>query len=118
MASIYDEVGGRPAVAATVDDLYARVVDDHELAPYFEGTDMTRQRAHMRAFVAGALGGPQLYAGRDMHAAHARLAITDAAFERVVAHLVAALAGLGVPATTIEAIGHALAPLRPQIVTA
>jgi hypothetical protein len=36
----------------------------------------------------------------------------------VVAHLVAALADLGVPAATIEAIGQALAPLRPQIVTA
>ena len=34
---------------------------------------MARQKAHLRAFVAAALGGPQLYAGRDMHSAHAGL---------------------------------------------
>jgi hemoglobin len=118
MASIYDRIGGGPAVAAAVHDLYARTLGDRKLAHYFTDTDMARQKAHLRAFVAAALGGPQLYAGRDMHAAHARLGVTAAAFDAVVAHLVAALAGLGVPAATIEAIAETLAPLRAQIVAA
>jgi hemoglobin len=118
MASIYDQIGGGPAVAAAVDDLYARIQGDRELAHYFTGIDMARQKTHLRAFVAAALGGPQLYAGRDMDAAHARLHVTAPAFDGVVAHLAAALAGLGVPATTIEAIAGKLAPLRAQIVAA
>jgi hemoglobin len=118
MASIYDQIGGRPAVAAAVDDLYARILGDRELAHYFEGSDMARQKAHLRAFVAAALGGPQLYAGRDMHAAYGALGISAAAFDGVVAHLTGALAGLGVPAVQIDAIAGRLAPLRTQIVAA
>ena len=79
---------------------------------------MARQKTHLRAFVAAALGGPQLYAGRDTDAAHARLRVTAPAFDGVVAHLAAALARLGVSAPTIEAIAGKLVPLRAQIVAA
>jgi hemoglobin len=118
MASIYDQIGGGPAVAAAVDDLYTRVLGDRELAGYFTGIDMARQKTHLRAFVAAALGGPQLYAGRDMRGAHGRLGITAAAFDSVVAHLAGALAGLGVPPAQIDAIAGTLAPLRADIVAA
>jgi hemoglobin len=63
MASVYDEIGGGDAVTAAVDQFYVRVLGDPELAPYFEHTDMRKQKSHMRAFLAAALGGPQLYAG-------------------------------------------------------
>lgn len=118
MASVYDEIGGGDAVAAAVDQFYVRVLGDPELAPYFERTDMRKQKSHMRAFLAAALGGPQLYAGRDMRAAHAHAGVTPDAFDRVVVHLVATLEGLGVPAPIIEAIGGKLVPLREQIVAA
>ncbi len=71
----------------------------------------------MRAFLALALGGPVVYSGRDMAAAHAHLSITDDTFDRVVDHVVATLASLGVPGETIAQIGAAVAPLREQIVT-
>jgi hemoglobin len=118
MASIYERIGGASAVAAAVDDLYARIMGDRGLAHYFERIDLARQKRHLRAFVAAALGGPQLYTGRDMHAAHTRLGVTADAFDRVIAHLVAALAGLGVAAADIDAIAVKLAPLRAQIVAA
>jgi hemoglobin len=118
MSTIYDAIGGEPAVAATVEDLYTRVLRDPDLSGYFAQTDMPRQKSHLRRFVAAALGGPQRYAGRDMHAAHARLGVTATAFDKVVAHLAAALSGLGVPERTIEEIAAKLAPLRAQIVTA
>jgi hemoglobin len=118
MASVYDEIGGGDAVTAAVDQFYVRVLGDPELAPYFEQTDMRKQKSHMRAFLAAALGGPQLYAGRDMRAAHAHAGVTSDAFDRVVVHLVATLEGLGVPTPIIEAIGGKLVPLREQIVAA
>lgn len=118
MESIYERIGGAPAVSATVDELYGRVMADPDLASYFARTDMRRQKAHLRAFVAEALGGPRRYRGRDMHAAHAGLGITPAAFDRVVVHLVGALASLGVGTQMIAAIGDELAPLRDQIVAA
>ena len=49
--------------------------------------------------------------------AHAGLNITPEAFAKVVDHLVATLTDLGVPETTIGAIGAKLAPLEADIVT-
>jgi hemoglobin len=116
--SIYDSIGGAPAVHAAVDDFYARVLADPQLAPFFTNADLQHLKAHQRAFIAAAIGGSEIYAGRDMASAHAGLAITDADFDTVVAHLVDTLAGLGVPEETIGQIGSALAPLRSDIVTA
>jgi hemoglobin len=116
MASIYDEIGGHAAVAAAVDDFYVRVLADPVLAPYFVTTDMRRLKAHMRAFLASAIGGAEIYAGRDMRSAHAHLNVTHEAFDRVVDQLVATLDGLGVPERHVEAIGATLAPLRAQVV--
>lgn len=117
MASVFEQIGGKPAVSAAVDGLYERLLADPVLAPYFTGTDMERLKGHMRAFMAVALGGADLYAGRDMRSAHAGLRVTHDAFDRVVAHLVDTLASLGVPVELIEAIGAKLAPLRAQVVT-
>jgi hemoglobin len=116
MNSIYEQIGGRESVAAAVDIFYARVMEDPVLAPYFTGTDMRRQKTHMRAFLAGALGGAELYAGRDMHAAHAGLGVTHEAFNRVVGHLVATLVELDVPTEIIVAIGAKIEPLRGVVV--
>jgi hemoglobin len=114
--SIYDEIGGRDGVAVAVDTFYDHVMADDVLAPYFAETDMARQKRHLQTFLAAAVGGPERYEGRDMGAAHAGLAITGDAFDRVVGHLVTTLDGLGVAPTTIGAIGDSLAPLRARIV--
>ena len=116
MATIYDEIGGKDGVAAAVDRFYGHVMDDEVLAHYFAGIDLRLQKAHLRAFLATAIGGPELYAGRDMDSAHAGLGITDEAFDHVVGHLVTTLTDLGVAPKTIGAIGGRLAPLRVQIV--
>ncbi len=115
MGSIYDDIGGAPSVTAAVDDFYVRVLGDPMLAPYFEGVDIDRLKSHQRSFIAAAIGGPEIYAGRSMKEAHAGLDITPEAFDRVVDHLVATLQGLGVPAETIATIGGALAPLKSDI---
>jgi hemoglobin len=114
--TIYDSIGGAPAVRAAVEDFYARVLADGRLAPFFTGTDLERLKVHQRAFLAAALGGPQIFAGRDMAAAHAGLGIGDRDFDAAVEHLAGTLTALGVPEDTIGQIGGALAPLRGDIV--
>ncbi len=114
--SIYDSIGGAPAVARAVDEFYARVLTDQQLVTYFAGVDLARLKAHQRTFIAAAVGGPEIYRGRDMAAAHARVGVAEADFDAVVAHLVDTLIELGVPAATVTRIGSALAPLRPEIV--
>ena len=115
---MYEQIGGTAAVAATVDELYARVLGDPVVAPYFAGLDMNRQRHHMRAFIATALGGTHVSVppARDMSTAHAGLGITDRAFDRITGHLAGALGTLGVPSAQVKPILARIAPLRDEIV--
>jgi hemoglobin len=115
--SIFDSIGGAPAVNVAVDKFYERVLNDPQLDHYFDGVDIYRLKAHQRVFMAAAIGGPDVYQGRDMASAHAKLAITDPDFDAVVGHLVATLTELEVPHEIIADIGSALAPLRSDIVS-
>ncbi|GAA1787199.1 group I truncated hemoglobin [Agromyces lapidis] len=118
MHAIYDELGGSDGVRTAVAVMYHRVVADPELAPWFEGIDVDRLQAHQRAFLAAAFGGPQVFSGRSIGEAHHGMAITDAAFDRVVASLMTALADLGVAKEAVGAVGERLEDLRADIVTA
>ena len=114
--SVYDELGGAAPVKAAVTVFYDRVLADPSLAHWFEGIDMSRLKAHQRAFLAAALGGPDLFSGRDLVGAHAGLAITDAAFDSIVEHLIVSLHDLGVADDVVAAIRTRLEPLRDDVV--
>jgi hemoglobin len=118
MTSLFDQIGGSPAMRAAVEDFYRRVIADPALQPYFTNVDLARLEAHQRSFLAAALGGPGEYRGRSMADAHADLGITDTDFDTVVGHLVETLTALAVPAELIGTIGQTLLPLKDQIVTA
>lgn len=115
--TIYDEIGGAPAVTAVVDAFYERLIADPDLMAYFDGRDMHRLKAHQRALVTVALGGTsEEYAGRMMHPAHAGMAITDGAFDKVLEHLHAVLLGAGVAPVTAAKVLAILQPLRIDVV--
>ena len=116
--TIYDEVGGPAAVKSAVTVFYNRVLEDESLAQWFDGVDLSRLRAHQRAFLAAALDGPQLFAGRDLHEAHGGMAITDEAFTTVVGHLCTALLDLDVTSEVVAKVQVRLEALRPAIVGA
>ena len=118
-STIYDQIGGEPAVTAVVEEFYRRLLADAELLSYFEGRDMTRLKAHQRALVTVALGGTsEEYNGRMMHPAHAGLAITNEAFDKVLDHLASVLTDAGVPAVTTARVLAILQPLRTDVVQA
>lgn len=115
-ASIYDTIGGEPALAAVVDDFYDRVVSDPALAGFFIGTNMTRLKGRQVEFFAAALGGPDIYTGATMRQAHQGRGIAQEHFDLVAGHLVAALGGAGVPGDLIGQIVDVVAPLSKDIV--
>ena len=115
--SVYDEIGGSASVKAAVTVFYDRVLADPSIAHWFEGIDMTRLKAHQRAFLAAALGGPELFAGRGMAQAHAGLDITPEAFDTVVEHLAVSLHDLGVTDDVVASIRERIEPLRADVVS-
>lgn len=114
--SIYDQVGGHAAVKAAVEVFYQRVTADPLLEPYFEHVDMQRLKGHQRAFLAAALGGPEMFSGRDIATAHSHLNITGPAFEAVSEHLAITLRDIGVDAETIAQVTARIATYKAEIV--
>jgi methyl-accepting chemotaxis protein len=114
--SIFERLGGVPAVKAGVDAFYERVLADPQLAPFFKGVNLRWLKGRQNAFFIQALGGPQVYKGRDMASAHAHLPIAPEHFARVATHLSAALAAVGVSTSLIDEVIGAVASLAPHIV--
>lgn len=114
--SLFDKIGGKPALTAVVDQFYARILADRQLAPLFVNTDMKKQRAHQVAFLAAALGGPNEYRGKSMKASHQGRGITAEHFGRVAGHLKATLEWAKLGAPEITAIMTAAASLQPDVV--
>lgn len=115
--SIYEAIGGEPALVAVVDDFYERVLADPQLAGFFAGANMPKLKGRQVEFFAAALGGPDIYQGAGMREVHAGRGISQADFDKVAFHLTAALANAGVPAETISQIAGAITPLANDIVS-
>jgi hemoglobin len=114
--SLVDELGGAEGLAATVDDLYRRLLADPELAAYFRAVDLRRVRSHMTDFLVAALDGPDRYAGRDLGAAHDGLHITDDAFDSTASHLLDALEARQVRPELLDSVIERVAPFRAVVV--
>ncbi len=100
--TLYDRLGGDVGIEAAVDRLHDVIGGDPELAPFFDGVDVPHVRAHQKAFLAVALGGPDRYHGRELADAHRQLAIHDRHVRLLAGHLAAVLAGLGVAPALID----------------
>lgn len=116
--TLFETIGGEPAVEAVVGIFYDKVLADPDLVGYFEGVDLEQLKLHQRRFIGQALGAGRPYSGRSMSRAHRDLAITSAAFDRVVEHLAASLSEAGLDEPTIGSIAEVLLPLKGDIVTA
>lgn len=113
--TMYERLGGQVSIDAVVERFYDRVHADPRLAEFFDGIAVIDLEAHQQAFLASALGGPDDYVGRPIAVAHRGLGITDVDFDRIVDHLVDALAVSAVPAALIDEIHAAILPLRSDV---
>ncbi|WP_295636571.1 group 1 truncated hemoglobin [Novosphingobium sp.] len=115
--TLYERLGGAPAVSAVIDDFAGRVLADTRINAKFAKSDPTRLVANLKTFVTQATGGPKVYKGQSMAAAHHNMGVTDAEFGALVEDLVATLDKFNVPAKEKGELLAALGPLGPQIVS-
>lgn len=113
--SLYQLIGGEAAVDAAVDIFYRKVLSDERIAQHFESVDMDVQREKQKAFLTFAFGGPHRYSGRDMRAAHARLALREPDFDAVMEHLGATLQELNVPAHLIDRVAAVALSVKSDV---
>lgn len=99
MATLYDELGGAPAVAAAVEIFYRKMLMDDRVTHFFDDIDMERQAAKQQGFLTMVLGGPNHYTGRDIRVGHRHLVdrgLDDSHVDIVLEHLGNTLRELGV----------------------
>jgi hemoglobin len=113
--TLYDRLGGIVSIDVAVDRLYDRMIGDPELAHFFDDVDLPQLRAHQKSFLATALGGSDAYDGRSLRDAHRHLPISGHHVDRMVGHLAAALAILGVSPGLIEEVVAAVDALRGAV---
>src|SRR5580658_6280392 len=120
--SLYQRLGGKPAITAVVDEFVARVAADSRINAFFAATAADPQR--LAAFkgklvdqICQASGGPCKYTGKDMKSAHAGMGIREADFNALVEDLVGALDKLKVAAADKNTLLGVLGPMKGDIVT-
>ncbi len=114
---LFERIGGTLVLRPMVEALYARVLADSELAPFFEHLNLTALKGRTVAFLSQELGGRTQYRGQDMKSAHAHLPVTDEHFTRMIDHMQGALRAVDVPESLAADVAAALTRLRSDIVT-
>ena len=114
--SLYERLGGKPAITAVVDDFVGNVAADTRINQRFGGADIPRLKARLVDQVCEASGGPCKYTGASMRDAHKGMNITDAEFNALVEDLVKSLDKFKVPAKEKNELLGALGGMKGDIV--
>ena len=114
--SLYERLGGKPAITAVVDDFIGNVGGDTRINKRFAGTNIPRLKTMLGNQICEASGGPCKYTGRSMRDAHAGMNISDAEFGALVEDLVKSLDKFKVPAKEKNELLGALGGMKGDIV--
>ena len=107
MESVYDQIGGEPAVDAAVALFYRKVLSDKRINHFFNDIDMKTQIAKQKGFLTMLFGGPNKYTGKSMREGHSHLVqkgLNDTHFDAVIENLTNTLSELKVPENLISQV--------------
>ena len=121
--SLYERLGGQPAVEAVASGLVDRILADNRVKGWFTHAASSPEntkayKAKLASFICAAVGGPCKYDGKDMETAHKGRGVTSDAFEAVAQDLSAQLDQLKVPAKEKGEVMALVKTLKPKIVQA
>ena len=115
-ASLYERLGGKPAITAVVDDFVGNVAADNRINGFFAKTDIPRLKRLLVEQICAGSGGPCTYTGRDMRTAHMGMGVADAHFGALVEDLVKSLDKFKVPEREKNELLGVLGPMKTDIV--
>jgi hemoglobin len=116
-AALYNALGGQPGIARIASNALDLYFTDPRLAQDFDNINRDFIQPRFTAYLCRVAGGPCVYKGHSMKAAHKGLAIDDARFNAVVEDLQTAMDRAGVPFRLQNRLLARLAPMERDIVT-
>ena len=124
--SLYDRLGGKPAITAVVDEFVGRAASDPNVnftrkgVPGAEWQATPENVAHLKVqlvdFFSKVTGGPDNYKGKSMKEVHAGMQITPAEFEAAASDLKATLDKFKVPAPEQAELMRVVGSTAPDII--
>ena len=115
-ASLYQRLGGQPAITAVVDDFVGNVAADDRINKFFAHTDVPHLKEMLVAQICAGAGGPCTYTSKPMRDAHHGMGVTDADFNALVEDLVKTLDKFKVPEKEKNELLGVLGPMKGDIV--
>lgn len=115
-ATLYERLGGKPALQAVVGELWNQVAADKRINGYFAKTKPEVFGGQLVDFLCQAAGGPCQYKGKDMVAAHTGMKLTDADFNALAENTIKALDKFKVPAKEKDEVMALLGSLHGAVV--
>jgi len=113
--SVFQRLGGGPAVKAVIDDFYTRIMDDKGLEKFFAGVEMSTLRKHQFMFMKTIFTKIPDNADVMILNKHKRLfpmGLNEKHFDMVAGHLVASMNAHSVPDNLIDEVVAIIGPLR------
>jgi hemoglobin len=131
--TLYERIGGAEVLAAIVDDMTTRVLEDprvnferKDITTNWVGskrdpwvpthTNVTHFKARMVEFLTLAAGGPVQYRGRDLRESHKGMKITNNEFDAMVGDIKTSMDKLAIPAREKRDLLAIVETTRKQIV--
>jgi hemoglobin len=115
--SLYQDLGGHDGIVKIANQTADNFLADDRIKHTFDDTNMDRFRAMLADQFCQLTGGPCVYKGHDMKAAHKGLHLGTADFNAVVEDLQDAMSKCDVPFRTQNRLLALLAPMKRDIVT-
>jgi hemoglobin len=116
LRGVLEQFGGEPGLVALMDEFMAIMLDNPELAPFFEFSDQAKVKRQLAEQFCVILGGGCTYTGRDMVESHQGLAITRGNFNALVEDLQTAMNRRGIPFRAQNQLLGKLAPMHREII--
>jgi hemoglobin len=114
--TLYQRLGGRPAISAVVEDFVGNVARDNRINRFFANTDIPRLKRLLVQQICAGSGGPCQYEGRSMREAHRGLGVRNQDFDALVQDLVRSLNKFNVPQREQQELLGLLGPMRRDVV--
>ncbi|WP_417447615.1 group I truncated hemoglobin [Idiomarina abyssalis] len=114
--NLYQQLGEKEGIETVVEEMLYRVGGDGRIAHHFTDVDIMRVHKLISEQICDVSGGPCDYSGDDMKTSHRNMGVTNADFNALVEHLIAAMEKHDIPVAAQNQLLGLLAPMHGDIV--